>query len=112
MEHTELYNAIAEFLISLGFLEPTKDVPSFRCKALLPGKTVIINGQKMEDHPKEVFFDITPIGQGEILSDKKELQGYTFGYTDIWVESLDDFKFWFEKATRNASSLSAHIKQD
>lgn len=104
---TDLYNQISEFLTSIGFDAPNEEHESFRMKVLIPGRTIIINGQKTQEPDKMAFFDITSIGTGAVLDVEnvptEELQGFDFGGTDIWVDSLDDFKFWFEKATRRST---------
>ncbi len=99
---TELYNQISEFLTGIGFEAPNEEHESFRMKVLIPGRTIIINGQRTQEPSKETFLDITPIGEGAILDidnvPMEELQGFDLGGADVWVDSLDDFKFWFEKA--------------
>ena len=105
MEKTNLYLEIEKFLTSHNFSTPTEDQPAFRCQIMVPGRTVIINGQRMDEKPKPVVFDIMPLGTGAILGDpEKELQGYNILDNDIWVESLDDFKFWFIMVMKGAST--------
>lgn len=107
---TELYNQISEFLTSIGFEAPNEEHESFRMKRLIPGRTIIINGQRTQEPDKTAFFDITPIGEGAVLDidnvPTEELQGFDFGGTDIWVDSLKDFKFWFEKATSRSTIIT------
>jgi hypothetical protein len=103
MEKTALYLAIDEYLTSKGFSAPNENCPAFRCKVIVPGRIVVINGQRMKEEPQTAVFDITPLGKGAILNDNgpdTEIQGYNIGHNDIWVDSLEDFKFWLEKATR------------
>lgn len=103
MEKTALYLAIEKFLTSKGFSAPNDEHSSFRCKVMIPGRIVVVNGQRMEEQSRPAIFDITPLGKGAILNDNgpdTEIQGYNIGHNDIWVDSLEDFKFWLEKATR------------
>lgn len=106
MEKTALYLAIEEYLTSKGFSAPNENCSAFRCKVVIPGRTIIINGQRMKEESQEAVFDITPLGKGAILNDNgpdMEIQGYNIGHNDIWVDSLEDFKFWLDKATHGES---------
>lgn len=111
MEKTSLYLAIEKYLTSKGFSTPNGNCPAFRCKVVIPGRMVFINGQRMKEESQVAVFDITPLGQGAMLDNDNvpmtELQGYNIGHNDIWVDSLEDFEFWLDKATRgDALSVS------
>lgn len=98
---TTLYNEIKDYLISLGFSIEGENGAYFRMKKLIPGRTLIVNGQRMEEPDHWGYFDIVPLGQGAELDEDnnpvKELQGYNIGDNDFWVDSLKDFQFWLEK---------------
>ena len=100
---SQLFTDIADFLISICFSRPNGTLKVFRCKLRAPGRVVIVNGRRMEEPDREVDFDIKPLGMGSILDidnvPTQELQGFNIGSNDIWVDSLEDFKFWLDKLT-------------
>ena len=103
-----LYNEIKDYLLSLGFsIEGENDVTIFRIKRLIPGRTLIVNGQHMEEPDQWGYFDITPLGQGaELNKDNNpvaDLQGYNIGDNDFWVDSLKDFKFWLQQVVGHSN---------
>lgn len=102
--HTPLYNEIKEYLLSLGFKAEGVNDTCFCMKILLPSRTVIVNGQRVEEPDRWGDFIIIPLGEGaELDKDNNpvtELQGYNIGDNDFWVSSLKDFKFWLEKILR------------
>ena len=101
---TSLYNEIKDYLLSLGFSIEGENCTYFRMKKLIPGRTLIVNGQRMEEPDHWGYFDIIPLGQGAELDEDnnpvKELQGYNIGDNDFWVDSLKDFKFWLGQIMR------------
>ena len=96
-----LYNEIKDYLLSLGFsIEGENDVTIFRIKRLIPGRTLIVNGQHMEEPDQWGYFDITPLGPGAILNRElpdTPLEGFSIIDNDLWVDSLKDFKFWLQQ---------------
>ena len=96
-----LYNEIKDHLLSLGFsIEGENDVTIFRIKRLIPGRTLIVNGQHMEEPDQWGYFDITPLGPGAILNRElpdTPLEGFSIIDNDLWVDSLKDFKFWLQQ---------------
>ena len=100
--YTPLFEAIAEFLATEGFTKKeTSDEVVFIKDFEVPGRTMIINGTRMVEQSRTVQFPIHAIGSGCIftnaLEDGAELQGFTIGNSDIWVDSLEDFQFWYLK---------------
>ena len=99
MEHTQIYDEIHDFLVNNGFSEPTDDLPAFRIQISIPGRTMIINGRRMDEPNKNISFDITPLGVGSLMDSdglEKPMEGFNMMDNDFWVESLDDFKYWFQ----------------
>lgn len=98
---TPLYNEIKAYLLSLGFTAEGTNDTCFSIKVQIPGREMIINGKRVIEQSKTADFIILPLGKGaELDMDNnpiKELQGYNIGDNDFWVDSLKDFKFWFEK---------------
>lgn len=94
---THIYNDIEQFLASKGFTvsEPGLDgTQVFTYKTQRPGRTMIINGQQIQEPPKEVQFEILYMGTGaEILLDGTEepLEIFRIGDTDVYTDSLEDF---------------------
>lgn len=97
MSESVLFDEIKDYLISLGF--SMKD-SCFSIKYSIPGRTIIINGIRKHEQDSLVNFDIISLGEGATLDNDNvpisELQGYNIGDNDIWVETLEDFKFWIE----------------
>ena len=104
MEKTSLYLAIEEFLISKGFSAPNESCPAFRCKMMIPGRELIVNGRHVTEPSRMANFDIKPLGTGATLDIDNvpicELQGYNMMDNDFWVDSLKDFKFWLGQIMR------------
>lgn len=98
---TELYDEIKAYLLSLGFTATDENDTCFRIKVQVPGRELIINGQYVVEPSRVANFDVIPLGEGATLDIDNvpicELQGYNIGDNDFWVDSLKDFKFWFEK---------------
>lgn len=114
MEKTSLYLAIEEFLISKGFSAPNESCPAFRCKMVIPGREMIINGRHVTEPSRLANFNIIPLGAGAILDIDNapicELQGYNMLDNDFWVDSLKDFMFWLEQIMR-ATNLPVGDRQ-
>ena len=98
---TPLYNEIKAYLLSLGFTAEGVNDTCFSIKVQIPGREMIVNGKHVVEQSKTADFIIIPLGKGaELDMDNnpiKELQGYSIGDNDFWVDSLDDFKFWIEQ---------------
>ena len=100
---SEILKAIRIFLVSEGFEVGGDDgfSPVFTKKFHVPGRVMYVNGEKLEEAPREVVFPIKSLGEGRIFTntedDGDELQGFKIGNTDIWVDSLEDFRFWYSK---------------
>lgn len=96
---SSIYNEISDFLISIGFSAPTDICPVFRRVAIIPGRLIVVNGNRMKEPDGEVTFDITPLGPGAIIDRElpdTPLEGFNIIDNDLWVDSLKDFKFWLQ----------------
>ena len=100
METTTLYKSIADFLQRQDFKVGTNDSQTtFTRTFSIPGRQMIINGQQVTEQPKPMDFVITSLGRGTMYNvgeEEEELQGFNMAGSDIWVNSLEDFKFWLD----------------
>lgn len=99
---TPLFESIADFLSEEGFDRTDTEVGiTFSKNFEVPGRTMIVNGTRLTERPHIIQFPIYAIGSGRIFTntenDGDELQGFKIGNTDIWVDSLKDFQFWYSK---------------
>ncbi len=103
---SSIYNEISDFLISIGFSAPTDTCPVFRLVATIPGRLIVVNGNRMKEPDGEVTFDITPLGPGAILNQELPdtlLEGFNIIDNDLWVDSLKDFKFWLQQVVGHSN---------
>lgn len=97
---------IEDFLIENKFIETTSDDNEIKYTKTFkfPGKQLIVNGELIRTQEEERDFIITYLGEGAILDIDNvpvtSLYGYNMAGNDIWVESLEDFKFWFTQIFR------------
>lgn len=94
---------IEDFLIQNRFAKATNDRNNiiYTRPIEAPQRQMILNGQHIET-PKQYFdFVITYLGEGAILdidnAPTTPLYGYNMAGSDIWVDSIEDFKFWIGK---------------
>lgn len=66
----------------------------------VPGRRMIVNGQQFDEPSKAMPVTIEYLGIGAFTNVGEEDQpiyGFKFASgDDIWIENLDDFKFWFD----------------
>ena len=96
---SEIFESIKQWLLANGFTEGTNEegVTTFTHTFEAPRKQVIINGKRMETPVETYEFVITSLGKGSMWNvgeEEQELQGFNMADNDIWVDSLEDFKFW------------------
>ena len=99
---SNLFDSISTYLQNKGFVVGTNEKESitFSKEFEAPRRQVIVNGQKLVEPVHKVNFVITCLGQGKMYNagdEEEELQGYNMADNDIWVSSLDDFKFWMHR---------------
>lgn len=95
---------IEDFLIQNNFVKSYIEDSSetkYTRQIEAPQRQVIVNGHRVET-PKQYFdFTITYLGEGATLDIDNcpvtPLYGYNMAGNDIWVESIEDFKFWIGK---------------
>jgi hypothetical protein len=105
---SSIYNEISDFLVSIGFSAPDDNCPAFRRVVTVPGRVIMVNGNRMEEPGKEVNLDIMPLGPGAIIngdSPDTPLEGFGVAGNDLWVDSLNDFKFWMDLFSRGNSII-------
>lgn len=96
---SEIYNQIRDLILKNNFVEGTnkRGEITFTREFTVPGKIVVINGQRMDTPSETRDFVITYLGQGEMCDTHQELHGFNMANNDIWVDSFEDFKFWISK---------------
>lgn len=94
-----LFDSIKQFLMNNHFVKGTNEREEiiFTREFTVPGKIVVINGQRMDTPAETRGFIITYLGQGEMCDTHQELHGFNMANNDIWVDSFEDFKFWISK---------------
>lgn len=94
---------IEDFLSQNRFAKATNDRNNiiYTRTFKLPKRQVIVNGEVVDTQDEYRDFVITYLGEGAILDidnvPTTPLYGYNMAGNDIWVDSLEDFKFWISK---------------
>lgn len=94
---------IEDFLIQNRFVKATNDRNNitYTRPFKLPKRQLVVNGEVMNTPDEYRDFIITYLGEGAILDIDNfpvtPLYGYNMAGNDIWVDSLEDFKFWTDK---------------
>lgn len=96
---SEIFESIKQWLLANGFSEGTNEdgATTFTHTFEAPRKQVIINGKRIEAPVETYEFVIISLGKGSMWNvgeEEQELQGFNIANNDIWVDSLEDFKFW------------------
>ena len=101
-----LFDSIKQFLLNNHFVEGTNDKGeiTFTRTFELPKRQVMVNGRRVETPVETRDFVITHRGKGSMINvgeEEDELQGFNMANNDIWVDSLEDFKFWIGRIFAN-----------
>lgn len=89
----------------------SEETSTFTTSVSVPVQKVVINGQA-QIHRADVSLSVSYLGEGEMWDpideeSKKKIYGFCFSVadnaTDIWVENMDDFNFWFNQYQFNAT---------
>lgn len=99
---SEIFNSIKQFLLDEGFNEGMNDrnEVTFTKTFRVPGRQLVVNGKKFDEPGHNMDFVITSLGAGTMYNvgeEEEEIWGFNMSNNDLWVFSLEDFKFWYNQ---------------
>ena len=102
MANSKIFTFIKDFLLNQGFVEGTNSYgdPTFTKTFSIPGRQLVVNGKRFDEPAHNRDFIITSLGPGTMYNvgeEEEEIWGFNMANNDLWVFSLEDFRFWYDQ---------------